>query len=89
MTLSQYITAANIIERLVIADEKAHALLMEALAYQRNANGFGDLENDTAKRFNGYYRDTMRRCSNRLVALTGLSRVVVDRALVTVAADML
>lgn len=89
MTLEQYITAANILEVLVDSDSKAHELLSEAIAYQRIANSFHDLENEDAQRYNGYYRDNMRRCANRLMALTGLERPVVRRALITIATDRL
>ena len=89
MTFEQYITAANIIERLVVTDAKASDLLFEALGYQRKANSFNDLENAEAQQYNGYYRDTMRRCANRIVTLTGLDRIVVCRALATVVSDLL
>ena len=89
MTFEQYITAANIIEVLVDTDAKASDLLNEALGYQRIANGFKDLENVEAQRFNGYYRDTMKRCTVRVMKLTGLARPVVTRALTTVATDRL
>lgn len=87
MTFEQYITAANIIEVLVDADEKASDLLNEALGYQRIANSFHDLENKEAQQFNGYYRDTMKRCTVRVMSLTGLARPVVVRTLTTIATD--
>lgn len=89
MTFEQYITAANIIERLVIVDGKASELLNEAIGYQRRANSFHDLENSEAQQFNGYYCDTMKRCANRVMALTGFEKPVVHRALMTVVADRL
>lgn len=89
MTFEQYITAANIIEHLVSTDKRANDLLSEALCYQRKANSFNDLENEEAQRFNGYYRDTMCRCANRLMALTGLEKPTVKRALITIATDRL
>jgi len=89
MNLNEYLTAANILEVLVSQDSKASDLLNEALGYQRKANSFHDIENKEALQLNGYYRDTMRRCSKRLTALTGLDKAIVNRALLTIATDRL
>lgn len=89
MSLDQYLTAANIIETLVKTDEKANELLTEAIGYLNRANSYHDTENFEAQQFHGYYCDTMRRCSRRITALTGLDKMVIRRALVTVVEDTL
>ncbi len=89
MTFDQFIATANIIEHFVVTDEKASDLLNEALGYQRRANSFNDLENEEAKQFNGYYRDTMQRCANRVAHLTGVDKRTIHRVLVPFVIDML
>jgi hypothetical protein len=89
MTFEQFITASNVIETIVDADTKANDLLKEALEYQRIANGFRDTENSDAVRCNGYYRDTMKRCANRIAYLTGLDKMVIHRVMAKVATERL
>lgn len=89
MTFEQFTTAANIIERLAVTDQKASDLINEALGYQRIANSFRDLENSEAQQFNGYYRDTMKRCAKRIEILTGLDKRTIHRVLAPLAISML
>lgn len=87
MTFDQFITVSNIIDNLVDTDRKSSELLAEAFGYQRNANALLKVDYEDAKHVNGYYRDTMDRLANRLVALTGFEKATVKRALVTIAND--